>query len=113
MDLRIPKAPKKDRQGNKNRGSRDQDWKNFIGDGSRWDLVSGAGTGRGLDILMEYLPGNENLQEEADWVVNRLVEGDVKTLAPYREVRSEVVETDEFGTAEQFPTCQYPLRYSV
>lgn len=69
------------------------------------------GPGPGLDILMEYLPGNEDLQEEADWVVNRLVEADVKTLAPdfleyhretlspYRGVRSEIVETEEFGSA--------------
>ena len=71
------------------------------------------GPGPGLDILMEYLPGNEDLQEEADWVVNRLVEADVKTLAPdfleyhretlspYRGARSEVVETEEFGGAEE------------
>lgn len=70
------------------------------------------GSGPGLDILMEYLPGNEDLQEEADWV-NRLVEADVKslapdfldyhreTLSPYRGMRSEVVEAEEFRSAEE------------
>ena len=70
------------------------------------------GPGPGLDVVMEYLPGNEDLSEEADWVLNRLVEADVKnlqpdfldyhrgTLSPYRGVRSEIVETEEFRTAE-------------
>lgn len=70
------------------------------------------GPGPGLDVVMEYLPGNEDLAEEADWVLNRLVEADVKnlqhdfldyhrgTLSPYRGVRSEVVETEEYRTAE-------------
>jgi len=60
---------------------------------------------------MEYLPGNEDLQEEADWVINRLVEAGVKTLqpdfleyhrdtlSPYRGVRSDVVETEECARA--------------
>jgi hypothetical protein len=71
------------------------------------------GPGPGLDVVMEYLPGNEDLQEGADWVINRLVEAGVKTLqpdfldyhrdtlSPYRGVRSEIVETEEFGSAEE------------
>ena len=71
------------------------------------------GPGALLDVLMEYLPGSEDLQEEADWVINRLVEVDVKTLqsdfleypretlSPYRGVRSEIVETQEFASAEE------------
>jgi len=71
------------------------------------------GPGPGLDVVMEYLPGNEDLQEEADWLINRLVEAGVKTLqpdfleyhrdtlSPYRGVRSEIVETDEFASAEE------------
>jgi hypothetical protein len=70
------------------------------------------GPGPGLDLVMEYLPGHEDLAEEADWVLNRLVEADVKnlqpdfldyhrdTMSPYQGVRSEIVETDEFRTAE-------------
>ena len=71
------------------------------------------GPGPGLDVVMEYLPGNEEFAEDADWVLNRLVEGDVKnlqpdfldyhrgTMSPYRGVRSEIVETEEFGGAEE------------
>jgi hypothetical protein len=70
------------------------------------------GPGPGLDVVMEYLPGNEDFAEDADWVLNRLVEAGVKnlqpdfldyhrgTMSPYRGVRSEIVETDEFRTAE-------------
>lgn len=62
---------------------------------------------------MEYLPGHEDLAEEADWVLNRLVEAGVKTLhpdfleyhretfSPYRGVRSEIVETEEFASSEE------------
>lgn len=71
------------------------------------------GPGALLDVLMEYLPGNDDLQEEADWVINRLVEAGVKTLqpefleyhretlSPYHGVRSEIVETEEFASAEE------------
>ena len=70
------------------------------------------GPGPGLDILMEFLPGNDEAQEEADWVINRLVENDIKslpeefleyhrsTMSPYRGMRGEVVETEEFATAD-------------
>lgn len=71
------------------------------------------GPGPGLDIVMEYLPGNDDAQEEADWVINRLVENDVKslpdgfleyhrsTMSPYRGMRGEIVETEEYATAEE------------
>jgi len=71
------------------------------------------GPGPGLDIVMEYLPGNDDPQEDADWVINRLVENDIKSLpddfleyhraamSPYRGMRGEIVETDEFATAEE------------
>lgn len=71
------------------------------------------GPGALLDVLMEHLPCNEDLQEEADWVINRLVEAGMKTLqpdfldyhrdtlSPYRGVRSEIVETEEFASAEE------------
>ncbi|MHB1462029.1 MAG: hypothetical protein ACYC1M_12160 [Armatimonadota bacterium] len=71
------------------------------------------GYGAGLDIVMEYLPGNAEAQDEADWVLNRLVEKGVKslpegfleyhraTMSPYRGMRGEIVDTDEYATAEQ------------
>ena len=43
--------------------------------------VWAQGPGPGLDVAMAYLPGYEDQQEEADWVINRLVENDVKELA--------------------------------
>lgn len=70
------------------------------------------GPGPELDILMEYLPGNDDFQEEADWVINRLVENEVKslpdgfleyhqaTMSPYLGMRGEIVETEEYVSAE-------------
>lgn len=70
------------------------------------------GPGPGLDIVMEYLPGNAEAQEEADWVINRLVENDIKslpkdfleyhraTMSPYHGMRGEIVETDDYISAE-------------
>lgn len=70
------------------------------------------GPGPGLDIVMEFLPGNDEAQEEADWVTNRLVENDIKslpedfleyhraTMSAYRGMRGEIVETEEYATAE-------------
>ena len=66
------------------------------------------GPGPGLDIVMDYLPGNDRAQEEADWVINRLVENDFRSLpedfleyhrqamSSYRGMRAHVVETGEF-----------------
>ena len=57
------------------------------------------GSGPGLDLVVEFLPGHAEAQEEADWVINRLVENDVQslpedllayhqsTLPPYRGMR--------------------------
>ena len=71
------------------------------------------GPGPGLDITMEYLPGNEDAAEEADWILNRLVEAGVRTLhdgfleyhratmSPYRGMRGEIVETEVSATAEE------------
>jgi hypothetical protein len=70
------------------------------------------GPGPGLDILMEYLPGNEDYQDDANWVINRLVENDIRslpegfleyhreTMSPYNGMRGEIVETEEFPSAE-------------
>lgn len=69
------------------------------------------GSGPGLDITMEYLPGCEDYAEDADWVLNRLVGDDVKslpddfleyhrsTMSPYRGMRGEIVETEEYSSA--------------
>lgn len=71
------------------------------------------GPGPGLDIEMAYLPGNEEYQEDADWVLNRLVEGDIRslpddfleyhrsTISPYRGMRGEVAETEGYATTEE------------
>lgn len=57
-------------------------------------------------------PGNTEAREEAEWIVNRLVENDVRTLpddflayhqvtfSPYRGMRGPVVETEEYPSAE-------------
>ena len=74
------------------------------------------GSGPGLDIVMEYLQSDDpevaDAREEADWVLNRLVENDIKeltedfleyhrqTLSPYCGSRSEVVATDEYAFGE-------------
>ena len=71
------------------------------------------GPGPGLDIVMGYLPGNDEFAEDADWVINRLVENDItslpddfleyhqSTMSPYRRMHGEIVETEEYATAEE------------
>lgn len=71
------------------------------------------GPGSGLDIEMAYLPGNDEYQEEADWVINRLVERDIKALpngfleyhqaamSPYRGLHGKIVETEDFASVEE------------
>jgi len=71
------------------------------------------GPGPGLDIEMAYLPGNAEAEEEAEWVINRLVEAGVKnlagdfleyhqrTLSPYRGMRGAIVETEEFTSINE------------
>ena len=71
------------------------------------------GPGLGLDVAMSYLPGYEDQQEEADWVLNRLVENDVKELAAdfleyhqqnggYRVMRGGVQTSQAFSGTEAF-----------
>jgi hypothetical protein len=61
---------------------------------------------------MAYLPGNGEYREEADWVINRLVENDIKslpddfleyhrsTMSLYLGIRGEIIETEEYASAE-------------
>jgi len=70
------------------------------------------GPGPGLDLVIEFLPGNTEAREEAEWIVNRLVENDIRTLpddflayhqvtlSPYRGMRGPVVETEEYPSIE-------------
>ena len=70
------------------------------------------GPGPGLDLVIEFLPGNTEAREEAEWIINRLVENDIRTLpedflayhqatlSPYRGMRGPVVETDEYPSVE-------------
>ena len=72
------------------------------------------GPGPGLDLVIEFLPGNSDAEENAQWVVNRLVEQGVRslpddflayhqgTLSKYRGMRGPVIQTDEYPSAE---TC--------
>lgn len=39
-----------------------------------------TGPGPGLDLEMRYLPGNEEEEDDANWIINRLVERGVKGL---------------------------------
>jgi len=70
------------------------------------------GPGPGLDLVIEFLPGNTDAREEADWIINRLVENDIRslpedflayhqtTLPAYRGMRGSVVETDKYTSTE-------------
>ncbi len=70
------------------------------------------GPGPGLDLVIEFLPGHAEAEENAEWVVNRLVENDVRslpddflayhqaTMSPYRGMRGAPVEKDDFPSAE-------------
>ncbi len=70
------------------------------------------GPGPGLDVVIEFLPGNEEAKEEADWIINRLVENDIKSLAPdfleyhrdtmseYQGIRGPIQESAAFPSAE-------------
>ena len=75
------------------------------------------GPGPGLDIVMEYIESDDpavlEAREEADWVINRLVENGVKelpadfleyhrqTLSPYRGSRNPIVDTTDFNSADR------------
>ncbi len=70
------------------------------------------GPGPGLDVVIQFLPGNDEAQEDAGWIINRLVENDIRSLAPafleyhmetlsaYRGIRGPIEETEEFEGAE-------------
>ena len=70
------------------------------------------GAGPGLDLVIEFLPGNADAEEDAQWVVNRLVEQGVRnlpddflayhqgTLSQYRGMRGPVVETEKYLSAK-------------
>ena len=70
------------------------------------------GPGPGLDLVIEFLPGNTEAREEAEWIVNRLVENNIRslpedflayhqaTLSPYRGMRGPVAETEEYLSPE-------------
>jgi len=70
------------------------------------------GPGRSLDLVIEFLPGNTEAREEAEWIANHLVktEGTTlpddflayhqATLSPYRGMRAPVVQTDAYPSAE-------------
>ena len=73
--------------------------------------VWAQGPGPGLDVAMAYLPGYDDQQEEADWVINRLVENDVKELAAdfleyhqqnggYRVMRGGITTTEDYAGVE-------------
>lgn len=76
------------------------------------------GPGPGLDLVIEFLPGNSDAEEDAQWVVNRLVEQGVRslpddflayhqgTLSQYRGLRGPVLETEKYLSAE---TCAKAL----
>lgn len=74
------------------------------------------GPGPGLDIVMEYIKSDDPVvieaRDEADWVINRLVENGVRelladfleyhqqTLSPYRGSRGPITATDEYMSSE-------------
>ena len=71
------------------------------------------GPGSVIDVVVQYLPEDEDAHEEADWVISRLVEIDTgslprgfleyhrATMSPYRGMRGETVETEEYATGEE------------
>ena len=74
------------------------------------------GPGPGLDIVMEYVESDDPVvleaKEEADWVMNRLVENGAKdlpadfleyhrqTLSPYRGSRGPVLEANDYESSD-------------
>lgn len=64
------------------------------------------GEGHGLDLEIRMLPAYPDEQEEADWIVNRIVENGAtqldrsvleyhqQTRAPYEGMRSKIFETE-------------------
>ena len=70
------------------------------------------GPGPGFDLLTRFLPGNEEQQADTDQIIPRMIEHGMRaipegfleyyqeTLSTYRGMRGEIVETDEFHSAE-------------
>jgi len=70
------------------------------------------GPGTGIDLVVEFLPGNTEAREEADWIINRLVEQGVRslpedflmyhqrTLSQYRGMRGPVIETNNVTSSK-------------
>ncbi len=70
------------------------------------------GSGPRLDLVIEFLPGNADAEEDAQWVVNRLVEQGVRslpddflayhqgTLSKYRGLRGPVIQADEYPSTD-------------
>jgi len=70
------------------------------------------GDGPGLDIEIQMLPEYPDAQEEADWVINRLVESGAahvdrsflehhqQTMSPYDGMRSTIFETDKYPSRD-------------
>ena len=66
------------------------------------------GEGPGLDLEIRMLPEYPDVQEEADWIINRIVESGAthldrslleyhqQTRTPYEGMRSKIFETDEY-----------------
>jgi len=66
------------------------------------------GDGPGLDLEIRMLPEYPDEQEEADWIINRIVESGVthldrslleyhqQTISPYDGMRSKIFETEEY-----------------
>lgn len=82
--------------------------------GPRYEPIGvwAQGPGPGLDLVIEFLPGNADAEEDAQWIVNRLVEQGVRSLpddflayhqgslSQYRGMRGPVLETDKHSSAE-------------
>jgi len=66
------------------------------------------GEGSGLDLEVCMLPEYPDEQEQADWIINRIVERGVthldrallenhqQTISPYDGMRSKIFETDKY-----------------
>ena len=66
------------------------------------------GPGPGFDLLIRFLPGNEEQQADTDQIIPRMIEYGMRaipegflefhqeSLSSYRGMRGEIVKTDEF-----------------
>ena len=70
------------------------------------------GSGPGFDLAIRFLLGHKEAREDAEKVIDRLVENGMpalpegfleyhqQTMSPYRGMRGAVVETDAFPSAQ-------------